>query len=83
MSKIIKQPLPWNIDENELRELQERAARRRKIYVEVARQMGETSDDSNRSNASFIDLLMSFPNIDVDDSFFDRNAESRAPNVSG
>ncbi|GJH07599.1 hypothetical protein CBA19CS11_02195 [Caballeronia novacaledonica] len=80
MFKIIQGTLPSNIDEEELREMQAYAARRRKIEAEVRRQMGEEVD---YEPADFIQALMSFPKIDCDDSIFDRHASNGDSDVSG
>ncbi|SAK40999.1 hypothetical protein AWB75_00268 [Caballeronia catudaia] len=62
----------WDITPEELREIQERAAKEREIELEVRRRMGQKVDTDN---AAFIDALMSFPAVDVEDWIFDRSLE--------
>ncbi|BCQ21980.1 hypothetical protein NK8_00880 [Caballeronia sp. NK8] len=80
MFKIIQGTLPSNIDPDELREIQEEAARNWEIEKEVRRRMGILGDEDN---AGFIRALMSFPKIDCDDSIFDRHAGYGESDVSG
>jgi hypothetical protein len=76
--KIIKQPLPANITESELREIQTRAAKRREAEALVRKLLGEESNPK----MSFEEFILTFPKLDVEDSFFDRHAERERPYVS-
>jgi hypothetical protein len=69
---IIQTEFPWNLTPEELREIQERAAKKREIELEVRRRMGLKVDTDN---AAFIRALMSFPAVDVEDWIFDRSLE--------
>jgi hypothetical protein len=81
MAENIPQTLPWNIDEDRLRKIQERAALRRKIYLEVARQMGELDDEPNEPSSGFwLDTIHKVEG--VDDSIFERHPERGGPDVS-
>ena len=73
MSENINQTeSPWDITPEELSEIQERAAKKREIEREVRRRMGLKVDTDN---AAFIDALLSFPAVDVEDWIFDRSLE--------
>ena len=70
--KIVQQEYPWNLTPEELREIQGRAAKEREIELEVRRRMGQKVDIDE---AAFIDALLSFPAVDVEDWIFDRSLE--------
>jgi hypothetical protein len=76
--RIIKQPLPANITEAELREIRSRAARRREAEALVRKLMGEETNPK----MSFEEFILTFPKLDVEDSFFERHPESESRDVS-
>jgi hypothetical protein len=80
MAEFVQFPLPWNIDPDELREIQKRAALRRKIEEEVEQKyreaMGVVTD--TMPEQSFEEWWAAIPKVEgLDDSFFDRNAHLR------
>jgi hypothetical protein len=79
MAQHIKQALPDTIDENWLRELRERGAARRRAEEMVREILGENKEPE-MSLAAFI---LTFPEIDCDDSIFARHPERDEGNVSG
>jgi len=76
MFKVVQ---PWNHDETELQEIQQRAAIERKIEREVRRQMGQTVDTDP---VKFIEALLNFPKSDIDDSISERHETTEEPEVS-
>jgi hypothetical protein len=81
--KIIRQELPWNITAEEIREYAEQAAIRRKLEVESRKGTPEEYIDSPEYNSRFIEHLLNFPKLDVEDNFFDRHPDRGASDVSG
>ncbi|BBU26356.1 hypothetical protein BTHE68_00900 [Burkholderia sp. THE68] len=76
MFKVVQ---PWNHDETELQEIQQRAAIERKIEREVRRQMGQTVDPDP---VKFIEALLNFPKSDIDDSISERHETTEEPDTS-
>ena len=83
MFKIIQAELPWNITADEIREFAEQAAIRRKLEVESRKGTPEEYVDSPEYNSRFIQHLLNFPKLDVEDNFFDRHQNRGASDVSG
>jgi Trm5-related predicted tRNA methylase len=72
--------LPKGIDLVELEEIQAKAARRREAEAMVREIMGE----KERPQKSWGEFFRTYPHppiLDVDDSVFDRHAESRTAHV--
>jgi hypothetical protein len=79
VNKIIQGPLPWNITESELLEIQARAKARREAEEKVREVLyGKRPEPA----MSFVDFLLTFPKLDVEDSFFDRHPERGDSDVS-
>ncbi|WP_250507140.1 MULTISPECIES: hypothetical protein [unclassified Caballeronia] len=83
MFKVIKAELPWNITAEEIREYAEQAAIRRKLEIESRKGTAEEYIDSPEYNSRFIDHLLNFRKLDVEDDFFDRHPKRGASDVSG
>jgi hypothetical protein len=79
MSEFIQGPLPWNITESELLEIQAQARARRKEEERVREVLYGKRPEPEMC---FEDFLLTFPKLDVEDSFFDRHPDRGDSNVS-
>jgi hypothetical protein len=80
MTNIVQHPLPDNIDPEWLRALQKKAVARRKAEEMVREILGENTAEPEMSLGEYI---LTFPEIDCDDSIFARHPGRESSNVSG
>jgi hypothetical protein len=79
-SKITENPLPENIDPVWLEELRARGAERRRVEEMVEAILGM---DRPKPKMSLGHYILTFPEIDCDDSIFARHPERGDSDVSG